>query len=276
MGRAGMPAVAAVAAALCGVSSVAMASGTQPSWHYCGKATPKNTGAYSDKSCSLAGEAGKGAYELFAGVGKDKAFKGKDGFGRQMLIVVPHKAELHLECAKGQLTGVPVAPSGVKGVVIAYSKCEMLDSPCHSEGAKKGTVHTEPLSGELGWLNESKGLAGVSLSNEASPGSGYIVRFSCEFNPGEVAGFRSFGAVIGEIPTTGAISKEFQLEYNTGEYLGELNEPTNPPEFEERFVGTLQSEVNGPETGFEWGPAGGLRGGLERGFAVKGEALSIS
>jgi hypothetical protein len=274
MRRAGLLAVAAAAVSLCGFSSVASAA--PPAWHYCAKATPKNTGSYSDKSCSLASEPGKGSYELFAGVGKGKAFKGKGGSGRQILIVIPGKAELHLECAKSALTGHPVAPSGVKGVVITYSKCTMLGAPCKSEGSPKGTVHTETLSGELGWLNKVKGMAGVSLSNEVSPGTGYVVMFGCEFNPGEVVGFRSFGAFIGEIATTGAVGKEFLLDYSTGQYVEEPNEPTNPPEFEERFVGTLQSEYNSVESGFEWVPPGGLRGGLEHGLAVKGEALSIS
>jgi hypothetical protein len=270
----GTLAVTVVMGSLCGSWTVAGASAAPPAWHYCGKATPKNTGSYSDRSCSLASEPGAGAYELLPGVGKGKPFLGKGGAGQQVLIVIPHRGELHMACDKSVLRGHPVAPSGVQRVVITYSKCAVFGSPCRSEGEPKGTVRTEALSGELGWLDREKGLAGLSLTNEASPGSGYIVRFSCEFGRGRFEAFRSFGAFIGEIPTTGALRSEFPLEYRT-QYLEELEGPTSPPEFEERFVGTLQTEKNGAETGFEWAVPGGYRSALEHGLEVTGEGLAI-
>jgi hypothetical protein len=153
----------------------------------------------------------------------------------------------------------------VTGVRVAFSKCELLGAQC-------GTISTEALSGELGWLDRETGLAGVSLTDEAEPGSGLLAQFSCTFPSGQVAKFRSEGAFIGELQANGPIGKE--RTFSLGQYLGE-NEPTNPPAFEEGFVGTLQTEVNSPESGFEWTPEGGYRSGLEASFPTKGEALSI-
>jgi hypothetical protein len=268
MGRLRMVCVAAALALTAVVVGTATASAEPPAWHYCAKTTAKNTGSFSDKGCSVKSEVGKGAYELFTGVGKGKAFKGKvKVMERVIQIIVPGKADLRLECQKSAISGHTVAPRGVVGVRLTFSKCELLDEPC-------GTVTTEALSGELGWLNKAKGIAGVSLSNEASPGTGYIVQFTCMFGSQPVK-FRSNGAFIGAIPTTTAISKELTLEYVVFQYLEELNEPTNPPAFEEAFVGTLQTEINSPESKFEWTPEGGWHSGVEATFPVKGEALAI-
>ncbi len=269
MRRATALVTAVVAVLVAGAALAGGASAAPPAWHYCGKAVPKNTGSYSDKACSVSSEPGHGKYELFEGVGKGKSFKGKDAPApRALLIVIPGKAELHVECAKASISGRPIAPSGVAGVRITFSKCELLDAPC-------GTISTEALSGELGWLDRETGLAGVSLANEAKPGSGLVVQFSCTFSNGQVAKFRSNGAFIGELPANGPVSRERTLTYPVGQYLEEENEPTNPPAFEERLVGTLQTEINSPESEFEWTPEGGYHSGVEATFPLKGEALSI-
>lgn len=269
MRRAKMAATAAVAALAIGAVSAGAASAAPPSWHYCAKTLPKNTGNYSDKACSLASEAGQGKYEIFEGVGKGKSFKGSVKPDNHAIdITIPHKAELHVECGKASISGTPVAPRGVAGVRITFSKCELLeDKNC-------GTITTEALSGELGWLDRETGEAGVSLANEANPGSGLIVQFSCTFTGGQVAKFRANGAFIGSLAANGPFSKERTLFYTLGSYLEE-NEPTNPPAFEEGFVGTLQTEINSPESKGEWGPEGGYHSGIEASFPLKGEALSI-
>jgi len=261
-------ATAVSAIAVCGALAAA-ALAAPPAWHYCGKTVPKNTGNYSDKACSLGSEPGQGKYEIFEGVGKGKGFKGKvtGDINNAVQVTIPHKAELHVECGKSSISGHPVAPRGVAGVRITFSKCELLGGSC-------GTISTEALSGELGWLDQGTGLAGVSLSNEAEPDSGLVAQFSCVFSNGQTAKFRSNGAFIGELAANGPIGKEHTLFFRLAEYLGE-DGPTNPPAFEEGFVGTLQTEVNSPESKFEWTPEGGYRSGLEASFPTKGEALSI-
>jgi hypothetical protein len=47
-----------------------------PTWKACVKAEPKNTGNYSDKSCTVSA-GGTGKYELAEGIGKGKGFKGR-------------------------------------------------------------------------------------------------------------------------------------------------------------------------------------------------------
>jgi hypothetical protein len=269
MRRARILTAAVAATALAGASATGVASAAPPAWHYCAKATPKNTGNFTDKSCSTSSAPGQGKYELLEGVGKAKTFKGKDGFERDAIrVVIPGKAELHLECQKAAISGHPVAPRGVAGVRITFSKCEMLGGSC-------GTVTTEALSGELGWLEKAGGKAGVSLTNEASPGTGYIAQFTCELG-GPGTKFRVFGAFIGEIPTSGAVGKQFMLTYRLGQYVEEPNSPTNPPAFEESSVGTMLSQVNSLESKGEWEPAeGGYRSGTGAQYAVKGEALAI-
>jgi hypothetical protein len=258
-----------VVAALAIGAIFAAAASAAPSWHYCAKTVPKNTGNYSDKMCSLAGEPGHGKYELLEGVGKGKGFKGKVlPDYRALTVTIPHRAELHVECAKASISGRPVAPRGVAGVRITFSKCELLGASC-------GTISTEALSGELGWLDEEAGLAGVSLTNEAEPGTGLVTQVSCTFSDGQVVKFRSNGAFVGELPANGPISKERTLNYQLAEYLKEETGPTNPPAFEEGFVGTLQTEINSPESKGEWTPEGGYRSGIEATFPLKGEALSI-
>jgi hypothetical protein len=250
------------------------AASANPTWKACVKAEPKNTGAYSDKLCSVPA-GGTGKYNLVAGIGKGKGFKGKGGKA-VLHNVIPGKGDIKVECGSFKDSGSVVAPSGVAKVEAEFKKCKSLGAPCKNEGGKKETIKTKAMTGNLGWLNKAGKIAGESLTSEAAPHTGYLAEFECE----GLAKVRVFGAVIGTIEPVEEVSKESTSKFAVGEYLGEP-EPgykplTNPPAFEEEAVGVLLTELNGPETGNTWQPPGGLPSGQEAEAANKGEALGIS
>lgn len=269
----GLALVAAFALAAVVVSSASAA----PGWYECGKAAKvgkEYTGKYSDKNCTSKVEKG-GKYELQPGIGKGKGFKGS-GSTAILHNVIPGKGDIKVECTSFKDEGKVAMPNKVYGVKTTFSKCKSLGAPCKTEGGKKETITTQSLAGELGWLNKEAGVAGESLTNEASPGSGYLATFECE----GLAKVRVHGAVIG---TSGkdvnAINKESSTTFSVGPYLGEVapgyTPLVNPPAFEEGAVGVLLTELNGPETENVWAPEGGLPSGQEGTAVNKGEALEI-
>jgi hypothetical protein len=255
--------------------TAAGASASKPVWKACVKSA-KNAGEFSDKNCSVSA-GGKGKYNLVAGIGKGKGFKGKGGKA-VLHNVVPGKGDIKVECASFKDAGSVVAPSGVAKVTSTFSKCKSLGAPCKTEGGKKETITTNSLVGELGYLNKAHTAAGESLTDEAAPGSGFLATFECE----GLAKVRVHGAVIGSLSPFGSVSKESTTTFSVGPFLGELapgyTPVVNPPAFEEggEPVGVLLTELNGPETGNEWAPEGGLPSGQEGSAANKGEALEVN
>jgi len=268
-------ALVAVFAVVAFTANSAMAN---PSWKACVHSEPSNTGAFSDKLCTIPA-GGTGKYNLVEGVGKGKKFKGK-ALGVSILHnVIPGKGDIKVECAKSKDEGQVADVGGVGkefAVKATFSKCKSLGAPCKNEGGKKETIVTETLAGNLGWLNKSKNEAGASLFNEATPGSGFEATFECE----GLAKVRVHGGVIGGISPVGSVSKVSIAKFAVGPYLGELapgyTPLTNPPAFEEEAVGVLLTELNGPETGNTWQPEGGLPSGQEGEVENKGESLEIS
>jgi hypothetical protein len=247
-----------------------------PTWHYCDTTTPAKTGNYANSTCSEASEPGKGKFELFEGIGKGKGFKGSGG---KMIwhMVIPGKGDFQTECASFKATGNVATPGRVVDVHLTLLKCKVLGGPCKTEGGPKETIESEALAGQLGYLNKAHTAAGVSLSNEASPGTGLIAHFECE----GLAQERWKGAIIASVTPFGVVSKSENWTWTVGPFLGELSPGytplTNPPSFEEgeEPVGVLLTELNGPETGGEWAPEGGLPSGWEASLANTGEALEI-
>jgi hypothetical protein len=257
------------------VAMTATAASAKPTWKACVKSA-KGAGEFSDKLCSV-GAGGKGSYNLVAGIGKGKGFKGTGG--KAILHnVIPGKGDIKVECASFKDAGSVVAPSGVAKVTSTFSKCKSLGAPCKTEGGKKETITTNSLAGELGYLNKAHTAAGESLTSEAAPGSGYLATFECEC----LAKVRVHGAVIGALAPFGAVSATSKTTFAVGPYLGELKPGytplVNPPAFEEGAepVGVLLTELNGPETGNTWQPEGGLPSGQEGEASNKGEALEVN
>jgi hypothetical protein len=267
MRRAVIPVLALVALIVFAAFGAAGAS-ANPHWYECAKVA----GGKYEKGCGK--EGGGGGWELKEGLGKNKPFKGKGGEAT-LHTVIPGKGDIKITCASFKDSGQLAMPDKEFNVIAQFKKCKSLGSPCKSEGGKKETIQTEKLAGNLGWIQKSSQTAGASLFSEAEPGSGYLAKFECE----GLAKVRVHGGVIGKVEPVGVVSNLATVTYAVGPYLGEVSPGytplTNPPAFEEEEVGVLLTELNGPETGNEWGPAGGLPSGQETSAINKGEKLLI-
>jgi hypothetical protein len=263
--------VVIMAALALAVMAPADASASGPVWAYCAKALPKNTGVYTDKTCTTEAATHDGKYELLDGIGKGKGFKGKSSSEARFSWNVPGKGEFDLECNQTKVSGRPVAPNKVADVVIAFSKCRTNIS----EFEKSCVAQTLPLSGELGWIDREAGTAGVSLSSEASPGGIITEVQGCEPEVKE----RWSGSVIAEWSPVATVSKESTLSFLSD---GFFTEETGfiyanvPAAFEgEETEHFLVNELNAPATGFEWTTDGVRSGGLNATVPLKGETLMI-
>jgi hypothetical protein len=272
MRRLGMAGIGVVALLALGAMAPAGASASGPVWAYCAKALPKNTGAYTDNACTTEAAAHDGKYELLDGIGKGKGFKGKTSELFKIYGVVP-PGEFKMECRTGKISGNAVAPNKVTDVVISLSKCRTNIS----DEVKTCTLVTAPLAGELGWIDQAKGEAGLKLTSETEPETGLI---------GEAAGCipevkeRWRGSAIADWGPVGLISKVSTIGYHEQAFFEEANprfdESSNPPAFEgEEGIHVLRSEINDPENGFEWSTARGNAAAFDGTFTDKGEALMV-
>ena len=253
--------------------STASASASAPVWAYCAKAAPKNTGAYADKACASGSPTHEGKYELVDGIGKGKPFKGKirvaEGGNAKLWGTAP-TGELNVECRERAFSGHYLAPDKVAGVVLSLKKCQTNIS----EETKSCVVQTVPLSGELGWIDQADGQAGLKLTSEADPEEGVMTEVTGCI---PMAKLRYRGSVIGLWSPTETITKEPTLSFGVHVFEEEGHSYLiNLPAFEgEEGLHILRDEVNAAETGFEWAPAGGYPAGLEAELHMKGEALMV-
>lgn len=269
--------------AACALASVAAsaASAAAPEWYSCAKAAVKDTGKYSDKLCTTLAPESKGGYELVAGVGKGKGFKGKGGES-VLNNVIPGKGDQKVLCASSKSSGTPV-PGGVTGVKVIFSKCKSLGNPC-SSGTKKETIETATLAGTIGYINEAEHVIGVRLSNQAEPG-GVNAEFECT----GLAKVRIHGWAIGvQSGDFEKISKETKTTFTVGPWLGSLNPLNGEPDpgsgytplvnvtnLEGGPISVLKTQFNNTETEGKWEPENGLPSGQEGSSTNKGEALEI-
>jgi hypothetical protein len=264
-----------VAAACLAVSLVASlgagsAFAEKPAWYECAKVK----GGPFEKGCEK--EGGTGGWVVRPGIGKGNTFKGTGG-EMSWHLVIPGKGDIKTTCASWKIAGGVAAPNKVTKVAFELKKCKVLGAPCKTEGGPIETIESESLAGELGYMNKSHSAAGLSLYNEAAPGSGLMATFECETFAKE----RWSGAIIASITPFLVMGKEKTLNYSVGAFLGEpkpgYTPLTNPPAFEEGAepVGTQLTELNGPETGNEWAPEGGLPSGWEASASINGERLEI-
>ena len=268
--------------------TAAGASASKPQWKVCEKTTKnlekKYTGKFTEKLCAVEATEGQIAegkvnkYELVAGIGKGKGFKGK-GEKATLHNVIPGKGDIKVECASFKDSGSVIAPSGVFNVKAEFKKCKSLGAPCKTEGGKTETITTNLLAGELGYLTTAKNSAGESLTSQLEPGTGIQAEFECE----GLAKVRVHGAVIGALEPFGVVSKESKSVFSVAEFgLGQPESKSNVPGFEfngtgfEEPVGVLLTELNGPETGNTWQPEGGLVSGQEGTANNKGERLEVN
>jgi hypothetical protein len=194
-------AVAALAGALVLVAlTAASASASGPVWVSCSKAVPKNSGAFTDKACSMESPSHEGSYELVEGIGKGKPFKGtaEDVEFEQL----NEKFDFIIRCTKDKISGRYVAPDKVAGVVISMKRCMV-----QPEDVEKGCeVHTAPLTGRLGWIDQAKGEAGLELTSESEPETGVFTNITGCFEPHVTLTIS--GSVIVHLGPTGVLTKE--------------------------------------------------------------------
>lgn len=190
--------------------------------------------------------------------------------------MIPGKGDIKVECQSASEEGKVAVPNKETGVKLTLNKCKWQGAPCKTEGGEKEVITSELLAGELGYINKSGPVVGIDLANETAPGSGLVAHFECE----GIARFRWSGSVIAS--RTGdinLISKESSDTYSVGPYLGEVSPGYTPlintPSFEGGSPDYLLIELNGPETGGEWGPEGGLPMGIEGTIVNTGEALMV-
>jgi hypothetical protein len=196
-------------------------------------------------------KAKKNKYELQEGIGaKGKAFKGKGG-----------KATLHTPAVGGEVTcksfkdeGHIATPTTENKVFSEFKTCESLGKKCASPAAKAGTIKTNALAGELGYINKAKKEVGVLL--KAETGS-VLAEFNCEGL--EIV---TTGSVIGR--QTGDINTFSKTSSNVFQVNGEgFQEVKN---FEGGPTHVLQSTING---------SGPFESGQQAEALNKGEELEI-
>ena len=129
------------------------ASAVKPTWKVCVK-TAKNeekkyTAEYTDKLCSVKSETKEGKYELVAGIGKGKPFKGKGGLAT-LHNVIPGKGDITVQCQQFKDSGEVVAPSGVVNVKRGIQEVQIAWLPVQNRRRQKGNHH------------DRRGLAGVT------------------------------------------------------------------------------------------------------------------
>ena len=204
MRRSGVAVLALPVALVVGMLAASGASASGPVWAYCAKATPKNTGVYSDKACTTAAPGHTGKYELLNGIGKGKAFKGTNGLngGVDFLWQVPGIVTIAVGCQESKISGRFLAPNRLADVVITMAKCGA--APFMEQKTETCSASTQPLSGELGWIDQAKGEAGVKLTSEAAP-EGLFADFSSCFDELKV---RARGSLIVAWGLVGVITKE--------------------------------------------------------------------
>jgi hypothetical protein len=177
----------AAVAALCGITA-ANAAAAEPALFECAKA-PKveklYTGGFNNKTCSEPNGTHQGKYELQEGIGKGKAFKGK-GKGANLEV----KELGGVACTSSTDTGKFTGPKSAGGILVVFKGCELNHHQCEN-GATLGEVKTNPLKGEVGYVEGGKAKHEVGVALTAETGL-----YEAEFHCGEIE-LRVRGTVIG-------------------------------------------------------------------------------
>jgi len=82
-----------------------------------------------------------------------------------------------VECEKEASSGEATGKNKIANVHVAFTGCKTLGAPCTSAGAAEGEIKTNPLKGELGYINKSTKEVGVKL--EPATKHGHFAAFEC-------------------------------------------------------------------------------------------------
>jgi hypothetical protein len=177
--------------------AAASASAALPELYECAKtlknAEKKYTAHYVDKLCQVhATEAQEKAglenkYEIQPGIAKAKLWKGKGGVAT---LYTPGLGS-EVSCKSNSSSGKNATTKTQVGVLAIFKTCTSLGKKCTSAGQLTGTIKTNPLKGEFGYISKSPLKVGVLLEAESTKDQ---ADFSCEGLTVETE-----GAIIGEV-----------------------------------------------------------------------------
>jgi hypothetical protein len=198
------------------VSAIASASASAelPTLYECAKAAKvgkKYTGKFTDKKCTKEAtakeiEEGKTNKYEFQEWNKEpkkiKAFKGKGG---RADLAIEHSVTV--ACAKSTDSGKFTGPKTAGDVVAIFTGCEIAGLKC-SNTSKAGEIKTNPLDGEVGYINKTKKEVGADLKPESGL---YFAEFQCE--EAIPLRLRVGGSVIGRINPINTMTKEATFEF---------------------------------------------------------------
>ncbi len=231
----------------------ATASATLPAFFECAKVAKaeKGMGKYN-KLCIVEGKHGlkENEYEIKEGVGK-AATKAAKGSGK--------KATLHTPAVGGEVTCTAfkdelkiTTPKHEAKVISTFTGCVSLGKKCSSSGAAAGTIKTNALEGDLGYINAAEKRVGVDLKAE---GGGELAAFDCEGLEIKVT-----GSVIGETSPVNTFTKSETSTFAVVSGLQKYKKLEGEPE------DVLESEING---------SGPFESGQEASALNKGEYLEL-
>ncbi len=222
----GLCLVAVVALTAVAVSS---ASAALPEFKVCAKAAKSGkayTGHYTDKVCSVKAsekeisEGKTNKYELEGWeAAKKKGFKGKNGTST-LTSYIPENEKTPwtggspvgvVTCKSGGSVGEVTGPK-TETVTVEFKTCTSEGKKCTStNGAKSGTIKTEPLTATIGYIEGGVG-ADVEATNH---------KLSAEFTCEGLA-IKTTGSVIGVVTgNVNKISKESTQTFAANEKHGQ-------------------------------------------------------
>ncbi len=216
-------------------AAVASSASASLGWYECAKAAKSGklyTGHYIDKLCATPAtkaqeEAGKeNKYDLKAGIGKGKGFKGKSP-SATLWTETPLGITAKVACTSATDSGKLALPNREYDVVAVFKGCETGGNKCASAGAKAGEIRTNTLAGELVEIaSYAGGGTGVELSAEAGPEHPQAV-FNCKVVTATV-----HGGIIGRRTSASAgVNKETTITYSVGRYIGEVSAEVSGKEY---------------------------------------------
>jgi hypothetical protein len=174
--------------------AAASASAAEPAFYECAK----EAGGKYEKGCAK--EGGKGGYVLREGIGKNHTLKGKSGKAK---LETPGVGAV--ECSSSKSTGTVTGPKNINKIVVEYKGCTSNGKKCNSTGAKAGTIKTNTLKGEIGYIEGGKAAHEVGADIKPESGTN-LAEFECEG-----VKIETYGSVIGRVKPVNTFSKTSEL-----------------------------------------------------------------
>ena len=211
--------VCVLAVVALGAVAAGSAAAASPEYLTCAKV--KNSGKYSNKTCSEANAKGEGKYERVP-LTKAAKFKGTVG-AVNIYLYEPKNTEDpvkgHFGCKSGKYSG-SISNSREGALTITYSECESkgkLIGPCNSPHGKSGVVTTSTLASKLVWLNEAETEPGIEFKAK----SGGIAAVECS----SIETAELVGTMLAKIAPTKETSKDQTITMNASSTTGEPELP---------------------------------------------------